>query len=392
MRESNVVMSVVGRTHRKIAVIVPKYGLVGGGERFVSEITERLARIEDFDIHVFAHRWVVSSDRVTFHPVPTIHFPRFLRPLFFAWYVGRKIGRMNFDLVHTHHWVFNADVFSLHGIPHADWVKHTRKKRPSLYDRALGAVERRAMKGGGASWFLPVSSIAMDAFRREYSSLPGRWQTVYPGVDLARFSTPNRAVCRADIRQRYGVGEADTLLLFVGMNFEVKGLDTIIAALSKARSAHPEGNFRLLVVGRGDENKYRKLTQSYGVAGAVTFAGAQIEGVEHYYLAADIFIMLSVFDTFGMVVLEAMASGLPVIVSPNVGAKDLVDEGINGFVLPAQGDADAAADRIVRLSDATQRQVMGAAATRTASAHDWARLAEEMGHIYQEVLARKQGK
>ena len=382
-------MDTACRKFRKIAVVVPKYGLVGGGERFVSEITGRLARNTDYEIHIFANRWVANSDRIIFHKIPTIYFPRFLRPLFFAWFVKRAIDRMNFDLVHTHHWIFNADIFSLHGTPHAAWIREVQKKRPSLFDRSLSAVERQALKGGGSSWFLPVSSIAMEAFRRQYATLPGRWQIVHPGVDVARYSTPDRATCRADIRGNYGIGESDLLLLFVGMNFEVKGLDTIIASLSKARAARPEANIRLLVVGRGNEGKYRKMAQSLGIAEAVTFAGKQVEGLERYYRASDIFIMLSKFDTFGMVVLEAMAAGLPVIVSPNVGAKDLVEEGVNGFILPEHQDVDAAADRIVRLADAARREGMGAVAAQTASMHDWERLAKKMEHYYQDALSMK---
>lgn len=380
----------IRRTRRKIAVVVPKYGLVGGGERFVSEISRRLAQNENYEIHVFANRWIVNSDRIEFHKVPSINFPRFLRPLFFAWFVKRKIDRMNFDLVHTHHWIFNADIFSLHGTPHAVWIKEVQKKWLSPFDRSLLAVERQAIKRGGSSWFLPVSSIAMDAFRREYATLPGHWQIVHPGVDVARFITPDRAASRADIRGRYGVGASDILLLFVGMNFEIKGLDTVIAALAKARSARPGASFRLLVVGRGDENKYRKIAKSHGIAEAVTFAGTQVEGLERYYRAADIFIMLSKFDTFGMVVLEAMAAGLPVIVSPNVGAKDLVKEGVNGFTLPVPQDADIAADRLVRLSDSTRREAMGIAAAQSASMHNWDELAEKMEHFYKEVFSRKQ--
>jgi UDP-glucose:(heptosyl)LPS alpha-1,3-glucosyltransferase len=366
----------------KIAVVVPKYGLVGGGERFVSEITARLARNEDFEIHVLANRWVANSERIRFHKVPSVPFPRFLRPLLFAWFVKRMTGRMNFDLVHTHHWIFRADIFSLHGTPHAGWIRNVQKKRPTLFDRALSAVERQAIRGGGASWFLPVSSITMDAFRREYTTLPGRWQVVHPGVDTARFSAPDRAACRAEIRGHYGIGADDLLLLFVGMNFEVKGLDTIIAAMAGARAAKPGANIRLLVVGRGDENQYRGIAQSMEIADAVIFAGKQVEGLERYYRAADIFILLSKFDTFGMVVLEAMAAGLPVIVSSNVGAKDLVEEGVNGFVLPGCRDAEAAADRIARLSDKGLRETMGAAAMRTASGHDWDELADNIASLY----------
>ncbi|MFZ2541667.1 MAG: glycosyltransferase family 4 protein, partial [Gallionella sp.] len=346
------------QTLRKVAVVVPKYGLVGGGERFASEVTERLAMNENLDIHVFANQWVAYSNRIKFHKVPMIRFPRFLRPLSFAWFAKQMIDRMNFDLVHAHDWILKGDIFSVHSVPHAGWVRWVRNRRPSLFDRAVIAVERRTIMNGGSTYFFPVSTIAIEAFRREYAPLPGQWQALSPGVDVARFSTPDRAACRADIRTHYGIGASDILLLFVGMNFEVKGLDTIIAAVAKASAARPEANIRLLVVGRGDEGKYGRMAQSLGIAEAVTFAGTQVERLERYYRAADIFIMLSKFDTFGMVVLEAMASGLPVIVSPNVGAKDLVEEGVNGFILPAPQDADAAADRIVRLSDIARREMM----------------------------------
>jgi UDP-glucose:(heptosyl)LPS alpha-1,3-glucosyltransferase len=382
-------MNASSRTHRKIAVVVPKYGLVGGGERFASEITERLARNADFEIHVFANRWVAHSNRIIFHKVPIIRFPRFLGPLVFAWFVQWKISRMNFDLVHTHHWIFHADIYSAHGVPHAGWVRDVRNRKPSLYDWAVTLIERRLMKNGGTSIFLPVSSVAMDAFRQEYVMLPGQWQIVHPGVDVARFSSPDRNACRTEIRSRYGIDADDLLLLFVGMNFEVKGLDTIIAAVAKARSARPDVNTRLLVVGRGNEGKYRKMAQSLGIAGAVTFAGTQVDGLELYYKAADIFILLSKFDTFGMVVLEAMAAGLPVIVSAKVGAKDLVEEAINGFTLPAPQDADAAANCIIRLKDTEHRKSMGKAAEKTAAMHDWESLADKIGKIYELILNNK---
>ncbi|MEQ1525778.1 MAG: glycosyltransferase family 4 protein [Gallionella sp.] len=370
---------------RKIAVVVPKYGLVGGGERFASEITERLAQNENFEIHVFANKWVVHSDRITFHKVPMIRFPRFLRPLSFAWFASWMIGRMNFDLVHSHDWILKGDIFSVHSIPHAGWVKNVRKRSPSLFDRAIIAVERRTIMNGGSARFFPVSTIAIEEFRREYATLPGQWQALAPGVDVARFSMPDREACRAEIRARHGIGAFDTLLLFVGMNFEVKGLDTIIAAAAKARSTQPEANIRLLVVGRGDEGKYRKMAQSMGITDAVSFAGTQVDGLERYYRAADIFIMLSKFDTFGMVVLEAMAAGLPVIVSPNVGAKDLVEDGRNGYILPAPEDAEAAAVRMVGLADTARCKAMGEVASRTAAQHDWARLAVTMEGLYQAM-------
>jgi len=373
----------------RVAVVVPKYGTVGGGERFVYELTERLARDGRFEIHVFANRWISGPGPVVFHGIPRIPFPRFPRQAAFAWLAGREVEKGKFDLVHAHDRIFRADVFTMHSIPHETWVRDIRKRRPTWFDRSTAWVERRLMEEGGCVRHLPVSSIAGDAYRERYRVDPSRMRVLHPGVDLARFSSPDRDAVRREIRGRYGIGSSEIVVLFVGMNFEVKGLDAILRAVARAKAMRPDAAIRLLVVGRGNEGKYRALASSLGIADSVAFAGTHPEGVEAFYLASDLFMMLSSFDTFGMVVLEAMASRLPVIVSANVGAKDLVEEGANGFVLPNRLDADAAAGKIVHLLDPQRRAAMGEAGRRTASLHGWDRLAEAVGGVYEEVIASK---
>jgi len=372
----------------RIAVVIPKYGRIGGAERFAFELTERLARDGRYEMHVFANRWVAGPGPVTFHKVPRVRFPRFLRQVGFAWFVGRAVERGGFDLVHAHDRIFSADIFTMHSIPHETWVRDVRRRRPSLFDRAMAWVERRLVERGGCARFLPVSGIAGEAYRSMYGLDASRVRVLHPGVDLARFTSPDRAGCRAAVRERYGIGPSDVVALFVGMNFEVKGLGVIIEAVAKAKAQRPGAELRLLVVGKGDSAEYRSLATSLGIGDAVIFAGPQ-EGVEEFYLASDLFVMLSTFDTFGMVVLEAMAARLPVIVSANVGARDLVEEGVNGFVLRDGRDADAAAGKILLLLDENRRAAMGEAGFRTASTHSWERLAGEVGKVYEEAIKER---
>jgi UDP-glucose:(heptosyl)LPS alpha-1,3-glucosyltransferase len=368
-------------------VVVPKYGTVGGGEKFVYELTERLARDGRFEMHVFANRWLPGSGPVVFHRVPWIPFPRFLRQVAFAQRVERRIGEGHFDLVHAHDRIFRADVFTMHSIPHETWVRDVRRRRPTLFDRATAWVEKRLMEKGGCSRYLPVSTIAGDAYRAKYPIEPSRVRVLHPGVEIERFSRPDRKACRDTIRARYGIGPSEVVALFVGMNFEVKGLDTIIGAIAKAKALRPGAMLRLLVVGKGNEGRFRSLAASLGVGDAVVFAGPHAEGVESFYLASDFLMMLSRFDTFGMVVLEAMASRLPVILSANVGAKDIVEEGVSGYVLPDGRDADAAAAKIVLLLDGERRAAMGEAGHGTARRHTWERLAEKVARVYEEIVA-----
>lgn len=371
----------------RVAVVIPKYGLVGGSERFAFEVTERLARSGHYEMHVFANRWqAADGSPVVFHRVPLVKFPRSLRPWSFAWFAQRMIARGEFDLAHSHDRLFHADLFSLHGVPHAGWVRDVRNKTPSLFDHAIMAIERRMIANGAKSWFLPVSSLAQEMFRQEYGNLPGRWQVMHPGVNVTRFATPDRRACREAIRQHYGIAETDFLLMFVGMNFEVKGLDSILSAIARTRATQPYPAIRLLVVGKGNEARYRKLAQSLGVADAIVFAGEQTTGLEQYYRAADALILLSAFDTFGMVVLEAMAAGLPVVVSSNVGAKDIVEDGINGFVIQNARDADETANRIMGILDGLKRKIMGDAAAHSSTIHTWERLAAELDVVYQTIL------
>jgi UDP-glucose:(heptosyl)LPS alpha-1,3-glucosyltransferase len=373
----------------RVAVIVPKYGTVGGGERFVYELTERLARDGRYEIHVFANRWVSGPGPVVFHKIPRVPFPRFPRQAVFAWFAGREVEKGGFDLVHAHDRIFRADVFTMHSIPHETWVRDVRKRRPTLFDQVTAWVERRLMEESGCTWHLPVSSIAGEAYRERYRIDPSRMRVLHPGVDLARFSSPDRDACRREVRTRYGIGPSEDVILFVGMNFEVKGLDAVIEAVAKAKAVRADAAIRLLVVGKGNVGKYRSLASSLRIGGDVIFSGAVEKGVEEYYLASDQFILLSKFDTFGMVVLEAMAARLPVILSANVGAKDLVEEGVNGFVLPDGRDADAAAGKILLLLDADRCAAMGEAGFRTASAHTWEHLAETVNDIYESFLLGK---
>jgi UDP-glucose:(heptosyl)LPS alpha-1,3-glucosyltransferase len=374
----------------KVAVVIPKYGLVGGGEKLVVELTERIARKFPCEMHVFANQWKQHSELVRFHKVPIISSPKYLTTVSFAWFAQRKIERMGFDIVHAHDRLFHADIVSLHSIPHRLWVRDVRQKRfLSLFDRATIEVERAMVLNNDKTLFLPVSSIARDRFIAEYPHVAGRVEILHPGVDIAGFERLDRSQCRANIRRQFDLLETGTVLLFVGMNFELKGLDQVISAMGRIKAIPRERPLKLLVVGKGDQNKYRKMAQNVGLGDDIRFAGLRKEKMEEIYLAADFYAMLSSFDTFGMTVLEAMAASLPVIVSPHVGAKDLVQEGVNGFIV-AREDIDAVGRRILLLLDREKRIEMGINAHRVAHDHSWDIMAHNVMGLYEKILSVKE--
>ena len=380
------------RTPVKIAVVIPRYGLVGGGEFFALELTERIAAMSpSYEIHVFANQWRQRSGLIHFHKVPIVSFPKYLTTVSFAWFARRGIDKIGFDIIHSHERIFDADIVSLHSVPHRLWVGNIRKKRFfSLFDRVTIGVDNSMVRNSDNTLFLPVSSIARDWFIDEYPFVAEHTRIMHPGVDMAKFERPDRSQCRKDIRARFGFLESDTLLLFVGMNFELKGLEPLILAMGRLKNTPREKQrpLKLLVVGKGNQNKYRKVAEDNGIGDDIHFAGVIEERIEEVFLASDFYAMLSSFDTFGMTVLEAMAASLPVIVSPQVGAKDLVRDGVNGFIVERE-DVEAVSQKILLLLDQEKRTVMGADAYRVAKEHSWDAMAHKIKGFYEDILNRK---
>jgi len=369
---------------KKIAVVVPKYGLVGGGERFVFELTERLANIPGYEIHVFSNKWRSESDHITFHKIPIITFPKWLTSISFAYLANRKIGKMDFDLIHSHDRIFKSNIVTLHSIPHRTWVRDIRQKRRlSLFDHGTSWTEKQMYKYSGCQMFLPVSNLVKIKLLETFQIDERKIKVIHPGVDVERFQSDN-PYNRQEIRDAFGIPESDLLILFVGMNFEVKGLDSLLSAIALLKSEYDNDQVKVLVVGKGNNKKYKALAHKLGIGEQLIFSGVRND-IERIYQAGDILVMLSKFDTFGMVVTEAMAASLPVIISDNVGAKDLVIQGENGFVVNRE-DIEMIGFKINLMLNKENRLEMGKKAYNTALNQTWETMTQKILNVYEEIL------
>ncbi|MEN6465454.1 MAG: glycosyltransferase family 4 protein [Syntrophaceae bacterium] len=377
-----------GRKSKRIAVVIPKFGLVGGAEQFAGELSSRIAGDPGYEVHVFANKWVPAGDRITFHKVPVITFPRFLTTVSFARFARAQIEKAGaFDIVHTHDRIFRADLFTMHGVPHRYWVREVRRKAMSLFDRATVFVDESLILGGNCSRFAVVSDLVKQTLLEEYPQADeGKVSVVHPGVDIERFQKGKRS--RAQTRQSFGVNEGEVLILFVSMNFELKGLDLLMQSVGRLKKLAPEKKFRLLVAGKGNLKKYGRIANELGIGQDVIFAGVVgKEKMAGIYQASDVFSMLSKFDTFGMSVLEAMAASLPVVITDRVGARDLVAGGVNGFLISCQAGPDEVAEKL-RIA-ANNLDAMSENAFRTAEGCTWKETARKTERLYREILEIK---
>ncbi|MDQ7780500.1 MAG: glycosyltransferase family 4 protein, partial [Planctomycetota bacterium] len=181
------------------------------------------------------------------------------------------------------------------------------------------------------------------------------------GVDLERFTPANRAA-GSRVREKFGVRSDETVLLFAGSGFERKGLRF---ALEAAALCAPNMPLKFFIVGHGDRAKHRKLVHRLHLDGRVMFLGRR-ENIEEFYAAADVFILPTLYEPFGSVVLEAMASGLPCIVSSTSGAAEILSHGVDSLVAQDPTSSPELAHLVELLRDAETRARIGTAARQTA--------------------------
>ncbi|NBX12519.1 MAG: glycosyltransferase family 1 protein [Acidimicrobiia bacterium] len=226
-----------------------------------------------------------------------------------------------------------------------------------------------------------------DLFRSLYGNSPGTVDVITPGVDRAYFSPGSRSGARSAL----SLG-SQPVLLFVGRIQPLKGLDVAVETLA----ALGRSDATLLVVGgaSGTEGatelaRVNALAESLGVSGQIRFVEPQPHHLlATYYRAADVVLVPSRSESFGLVALEASACGTPVVATAVGGLLSLVEDGVNGYLVPER-DGHLFAKRVAQiLADAQLARAMGVSAVRRSAAYSWRGAAVRMRRVVAEFAAR----
>ena len=301
---------------KKIAIVIGAFTRLGGAERMAVEACERLK--DQFEFHIICREHDVILPSVHIHKVRRVNFPRSLKRLIFAIQVRKVLKKLDIDLVHTHERIFEADIFSLHGTPPEHWAKEVLgRKYLNLFDRSCAYLDQKLIHSSRCKVLLPVSKLVEDCYKKYYDLSQKTIEVVHPTVS-DEFVYPEPSLF--DWRERLDTPKAAKVVLFIANNYEHKGLDLVFDAVMEVLKTK---EIYLWVGGRGNIPKYKAKAKKLDIFEFVRFAGMVNENLPHLYRSADLFVLPSKFDTFGIVVIEALASGLPVIVSRKTGANSL---------------------------------------------------------------------
>ena len=363
---------------KKIALAMERFSAsAGGAESYAVSLASTLAR-EGWEVHLFGKTWDGTPARAVFHEIRVPdRLPKVLKMLLFARRHKAMTEGAGFDVVVGFGNTIHMNVYQSHGGVHR---LSTNRKVPSEGRRLFRAVKRllilASAKDKVRQWIesapfrmeprpviVAISHMVRDDMASFYHVPAGEIALVYNGVDTDTYSPAVRAAARGSLRARYGLADRDVVFLFVSYTLRKKGIVPLIhAAESLVRSGH--GRFRVLVAGGRPDRSLARMMDRCGVEDRFVFAGPQ-RAMEDVYGACDVLVLPTYYDACSLVVIEAMACGLPAVTTVYNGASGIITHGTDGYVLAHPPSADDLARAMEMVLDRRRLASMSEAAAAT---------------------------
>ncbi|HEY6958272.1 MAG TPA: glycosyltransferase [Candidatus Limnocylindria bacterium] len=311
----------------------------------------------------------------------------------------------SYDLIHSHYWL-SAEVARTLAprwrVPRIQMFHTLGLVKREVMDEDLDgesdvriAIERRAVRDSAA--IVAASEIEVGELLDLYDADRAKLHVIPCGVDPNVF----RPIRQVDAREKLGRDQCERLILFVGRIEQIKGIDVLLRALGLLFFRHPElrSDVCLVVVGGaldpGDDapetekiQELRRLVHQHRMEANVSFVGSRDQdALAMYYAAADVCAVPSLTESFGLVALEAMACGTPVVGTRVGGLQKLIEDGESGLLVPA-GDYQALAEAIAQvLTDPRLRMHLAHGARDRAEHYTWKKVGDRIEALYAEILA-----
>lgn len=348
-------------------------------------------RVEDYvdqEKNVFRYRSVNLTSKVKY-PLPI--------PLSFR--VKKIITEFNPDIVHIHHPFLLSSVAIMYGkrlgIPKI-LTLHTQYERYAHYVSPIPErLTQEAIKMiiHNLSYKIDCITTPSESMReliRSYG-VKNRIEIIPNAIHLISFKEDD-VFKRTEIKKKYNLKEDDKIILFVGRVASEKSIDKIIKALAIIKK-RDISKVKLLIIGDGPAmDELKQLARTLKIEKDVIFAGTvSYEEIRHYYKMAYVFTIASTTETFGIVTIEALASGVPVLAVKAPGAVDILTDGVDGLLVDNDVEKFAnALEKIIR--EPELREKLSRGTLKTSEKYSIDTISERMLNLYREVIEIEKSK
>ncbi len=371
--------------------------VVNGVVRSVQSFREALTNL-GHNVFVFAQEDDYEDTEPFIFRYPSLRLPtpvEISTALPVSPFVDQLIPKLKLDVIHTHHPVLLGQTAAAkardYNLPLV-FTFHTQYHEYTHYFPFPQEQVQEFIKNHVINWLrefmrkcqhIIIPSESMRSVLVNNYGLVDKFTVIPTGIDI----TPYKKANGEEIRAGWNWGD-DKVIISAGRLAEEKNWETLLEAFAIAQKAQPD--IRLVLLGDGPQaDALRSLAGELDVAERVTFVGkVAFDKVPSYLNAADLFAFASVTETQGLVTLEAMAAGLPVVAVDADGTRDILAQGKQGLL--TQNDANDLANGIIKaVDDPALLSKFKSAALRTARAYDNKRLARKMLKVYEQAIIDK---
>lgn len=367
-----------------IAMIVKKLTISGGQEKYAFKLIEYLSKTHKIDVYCEQNNIdklnkninviIIQKNKFAFNGVS--------RGYFFYVDVNKELINKNYDIVHSHeNGMFKTkksiNISTIHTFPFIDGMINNIFELIFYFYLSIRALVYHYLESiKNESYLCSASEIIKERWNINHNLKNKNHSIIIPGIDFKKFNYEDKILISDKIRKDENISNKKFIILFVGNDFYRKGLDYILPYLTKNKDC------LLYVIGTGNKKSYfNKIVDNLKIKDQIIFTG-NIKDVNSYFYLADILILPCRKEGFGMVILEAMASGLCVITNKNCGAAYLIENKKTGIVLD---DNDQLIDSLVNLEkDKKLRLELGKNANQFIKNNDfsWNRMGKEYEELY----------
>jgi D-inositol-3-phosphate glycosyltransferase len=310
--------------------------------------------------------------------------------------------QLTYDLIYSHYWLSGLVARELRRawrVPFAQMFHTLAEMKNRVAQPGERETEFRANSEGEIMAFADTLIAATPLEKNQmtwlYGAAPDKIEVVPPGVDLERF----KPMDQAEARRKIGIPPEDRMILFVGRIQPLKGIDILIRALGLVKRREPELARRLCVsiiggdpqpdseVEEAEFERLESLRRELGIGDLVTFLGAKDQDtLVYYYAAAEMVVMPSHYESFGMVAIEAMACGTPVVASDVGGLTFSIEDGYNGYLVPGRDPQALASKIILLLKHPVLRDQLSEQARQWVQRYSWTHIAAELLEVFERTI------
>jgi UDP-glucose:(heptosyl)LPS alpha-1,3-glucosyltransferase len=375
----------------RIALVTRRFDPAGGGTERDLAITAGIFAHAGHRVTIYAGEVRAASTEWTLRHIATPRLGRALELFWFAQRAGAAARREGADLVLSFARIVDADILRSGGGAHSSYIRAACQwqgrsagvaMRVSPYHRVQMLIERRGFASPRLKRAIAVSNLVRDDLVRTFALAPAQAVTLYNGVDLDRFFPAPEAGERGEIRREFGVDDSRPAVMFVGNGFARKGLGFLIEAWPAIGA-----EARLIVIGTDQAAaSYERLARRLGLKDRVRFLGRRAD-VARLMRGADALALPSLFEPFGNVAMEAMASGVPVLSTARCGVAEIMSAALQAYIVNDPTNRTEIAARINALIEAAP--ILKAEARAAAEQFTWERHARELLAIVEFAADRE---